>query len=257
MNCRQYPDAIQELADGTLGPVRRAELQTHLDQCDACRALAADLQKIHRAAASLDAVAPPAHVWLQIAGRLRQEGRVTDTVQPRRHMALLAIAATLLLAVAGSLYVLLPRAGQPGSPVASAPGDAARAGDAAAGSGGAAGNAPEADPVQSVGESFRLAEQHLQEGIAKLQEAAKSDPNVIDPQTSATLQKNLAIIDQAISESRAALNSEPQSAPARDSLFEALRQKVTLLQNTIALMNEMRKGNSAGAAQILDGGNKS
>ena len=48
------------------------------------------------------------------------------------------------------------------------------------------------------------------------------------------LQKNLQVIDQAIAESRAALRSEPQSAPARDSLFDALRRKVTLLQDTIA-----------------------
>jgi len=32
---------------------------------------------------------------------------------------------------------------------------------------------------------------------------------------------------------------------------------VALLQDTIALMNEMRKGNAAGAAQIVDGVNKS
>ena len=37
----------------------------------------------------------------------------------------------------------------------------------------------------------------------------------------------------------------------------ALRRKVALLQDTIALMNEMRKGNSAGAAQIVDSLNKS
>ena len=45
MYCKQYRDVIQELVDGTLGPVRRAELQTHLDQCDACTALASDLRK--------------------------------------------------------------------------------------------------------------------------------------------------------------------------------------------------------------------
>ena len=38
--------AIHELVDGTLGPVRRAELQTHLDVCAECRALVADLNKI-------------------------------------------------------------------------------------------------------------------------------------------------------------------------------------------------------------------
>ena len=71
------------------------------------------------------------------------------------------------------------------------------------------------------------------------------------------LQKNLQVIDQAIAESRSALKAEPLSAPARDSLFDALRRKVALLQDTIALMNEMRKGNAAGAGQIVDGVNKS
>ena len=75
---------------------------------------------------------------------------------------------------------------------------------------------------------------------------------MIDPQTAAMLQKNLRVIDEAIAESRAALGSEPQSAPARDSLFDALRRKVSLLQDTIALMNEMRKGNNAGAAQLVN-----
>ena len=70
------------------------------------------------------------------------------------------------------------------------------------------------------------------------------------------LQKNLQVIDQAIAESRAAFRSEPPSTPARDSLFDALRRKVSLLQDTIALMNEMRKGNAAGAAQLVDGVNK-
>lgn len=246
MNCEHYREAILELVDGTLGPVRRAELQTHLDRCDDCRALLADLQKIRAAAGSLDPVAPPDHVWMQIAGRLRQDGRVAATAEPRtRNLAVLALAATLLLAVGGSLYVLFPREG------ASVPQQQN------AGTVSTPGNASGTDAVQSVGDEFRLAEQHLQAGIAKLQEAAKADPDAIDPQTAATLQKNLAIIDTAIAESRAALNEEPQSAPARDSLFEALRQKVTLLQNTIALMNEMRKGNSAGAAQVLDGANKS
>ena len=110
---------------------------------------------------------------------------------------------------------------------------------------------------------FRLAEQHYQNAIAKLEQAARLDQAsadqtvAIDPQTAAMLQKNLQVIDQAIAESRSALRSEPQSAPARDSLFDALRRKVGLLQDTIALMNEMRKGNSAGAAQIVDGVNKS
>jgi hypothetical protein len=50
---------------------------------------------------------------------------------------------------------------------------------------------------------------------------------------------------------------EPQSAPARDTLFEALKRKVLVLQDTIALVNEIRKGNPAGTGQLVDGLNKS
>ena len=249
MHCNQYREAIQELADGTLGPVRRAELQTHLDLCDDCRKLAIDLQKIRAAASTLDPVRPPDHVWLKIAGQLRQEGRIVDAPPSRsRHIAAFAIAATLLLAIAASLYFL--RGLGPADPRTAAPA-------VQAGAPGPAGNAAPTDTVQSITDDLTTAERHYQSAIVKLEEATKSDDGTIDPQTAAILERNLQVIDQAIAESRSALQSEPQSAPARDSLFEALRKKVNLLQDTIALMNEMRKGNSAGAAQLIDGGSKS
>jgi len=242
--------------DGTLGSIRRAELERHLDECADCRAFAADLQAIRNATASLEPLAPPDGVWLQVAGRLLQEGRVAlppaRAAAPARHVALLAIAAALVLAVGASIVTLLPefRSNNVSQPpaVSASP---------------QPGNAPAEVAVQSVETEFRLAEQHYQNAIAKLEQAANldqasADQNAaIDPQTAAMLQKNLQVIDQAIAESRSALRSEPQSAPARDSLFDALRRKVGLLQDTIALMNEMRKGNSAGAAQIVDGVNKS
>ena len=249
MHCKQYRDVIQELVDGTLGPVRRAELQTHLDQCDDCRALVADLQKIRGAAGALPHPAPPQHVWLQIASRLHQEGRITRPVPARgRQLALLAIAATLVLAVGASIYVLLPL--RQNAATQSAQGGQGRGGSAA-------GNASGSDTVQSIADDLQIAEQHYQSAIEKLQRAADLKDGTIDAETAAVLQKNLQVIEGAISESRAALQTDPQSAPARESLFEALRQKVTLLQDTIALMNELRKGNSAGAAQIIDGANKS
>ena len=244
MSCQNYRDAIQELADGTLGPIRRAELQVHLDECPRCRALAADLVRIRDAAASLDRPLPPDRVWLQIAGRLRQQGRVAaDADAPRaskRRIAALAIAAALVAAVGASIVALLPRGG-----------------DQEATGMTQQGNAVPEDPVQSIANEFRLAEQHYQNAIAKLEQAATSDEDVLDPQTAAALKKTLQVVDQAIVESRDALRVEPQSAPARDALFEALKRKVVVLQDTLALMNEIRKGNPAGTAQLVDGLNKS
>jgi hypothetical protein len=239
MFCRHYNEAIQELVEGTLGPVRRAELQTHLDTCDTCRALAADLQKIRDAGTALPPLRPPDRVWERVAGQLRQEGRMSAAPAARTsYTALLAIAATLVIAIGGGLFIL--------QNLEPAPASVQTAGTPE-------GNATPDDAVQSITDDLTAAERHYQSAIQKLEAAVQTNDGSIAPELAAVLEKNLPVIDQAIAESRSALQSEPQSAPARDSLFEALRQKVNLLQDTIALMNEMRKGNSAGAAQIVDG----
>ena len=254
-----YRESIHELVDGTIGGIRRAELQRHLADCAECRAWLADMEAIRDAAGSLDPLEPPDGVWLQIAGRLHQEGRVARPPArqpaPARHVALLAIAASLLLAVGAAVVMLLPQyrtnnAGPRSAAIDTpAPTRGNPGGDVA---------------VESVEAEFRLAEQHYQNAIAKLEQAVRldqaasgRDSNTLDPQTAAMLQKNLQVIDQAIAESRSGLRTDPLSAAALASLFDALRRKVALLQDTIALMNEMRKGNSAGAAQIVDGLNKS
>jgi hypothetical protein len=46
---------------------------------------------------------------------------------------------------------------------------------------------------------------------------------------------------------------QPDSEPAQQSLLESFKTKVALLQDTVALINEMRKGNEAGAARIVSG----
>jgi tetratricopeptide (TPR) repeat protein len=250
-----YRESIEELIDGTIGAIRRAELERHLADCAECRSFLADMEAIRKTAESLEPLEPPDGVWLQIAGRLRQEGRVQAPPAPvpsrTPRYAMLAIAASLVLAVGVGIGLLVTQYRSPNTPAtASTPATQA--------------NAAESIDVESVEAEFRLAEQHYQNAISKLEQAARLDQaasgrgdNALDPQTAAMLQKNLQVIDQAIAESRAALRSEPLSASARDSLFDALKRKVALLQDTIALMNEMRKGNSAGAAQIVDGLNKS
>jgi anti-sigma factor RsiW len=242
MSCTRRAE-IQDLVDGTLGRFRAAELQQHIDSCDECRALLRDLEKIRGAAQSLDAMAPPDHVWLQIAGRLRQEGRVADrpSAQPsnRHQYAWLAIAAALVLAVGASLFVVFPRQRASSGSVQQS-------------------NAAASDAVQSGVEDLRQAEQLLQSGVSKLKEGLGSDEQALPAAVTATLDSNLQILDQAIAESSTALQREPQNAAARNSLFDALQRKISLLQDTIALMNEMRKGNAAGVAQVVEGsGNKS
>jgi anti-sigma factor RsiW len=240
----EWTEAIQERVDGTLGRIRDAELQQHLDVCPECRALLEDLEKVRDAAGSLEVRRPADHVWLQIAGRLRQEGRVHDRASrppsaARLQYAWLAIAATLVLAVGAAVFMVFERTTPPGNAPSSAQS-----------------NAGGGDAVQSGVEDLRQAEKLLQSGVAKLKEGMGSDQQALPAETARTLDQNLQILDQAIADSTAALRQDPQNTAARTSLFDALQRKISLLQDTIVLMNEMRKGNAAGAAQVGEG-NKS
>jgi anti-sigma factor RsiW len=242
--CERYLNAIQELVDGTLGPIRRAELELHLESCDACRALAEDLQALATAAQALEPLTPPGRTWQQIATRLRAEGRAGSTgpgVVRRHSVAILALAAALVLVVGSSLYLLmrltpaLPKA--PG-PIASAPGPGTQ--------GQPQGNAAAGAPVQAVDIATELAltEKHFQNAIEQA--------STTDPATAAVLQKNLLVMNEAIAESRKALEADPHNRSTQ--LYEMLKRKIRFLQDTIALMNSMRQGDAAGAAEIVESG---
>jgi hypothetical protein len=103
---------------------------------------------------------------------------------------------------------------------------------------------------------LKLAEEHYQKAIAGLELITRKESAALDPQVAAVLQKNLEVIDHAIGESRAALQTQPTSDVAQESLFDALRNKVALLQDTVVLINEMRKGNPEGTARAVSGLNQ-
>ena len=113
------------------------------------------------------------------------------------------------------------------------------------------------DLVQSIESELALAASHYERAIANLEQVARASDSPLDPDVTATLRKNIELIDQAIEDSRAALKAEPDSRIAQESLFDAFRKKVSLLSDTIALMNELRKGNADGAARVVEGLNKS
>lgn len=253
MACEQYLVWIQEKVDGTIGSIRRAQLDLHLNECAACRALLEDLQRIHDAAANLPALAPPDRAWLQIAGRLRQEGRIReDATAPSRNRvgrftnrpdaAWLAIAAALVIAAGSGALLLVPRdvpssQTQIGATTPAATAPAAPASDT-----------PTIDAVNAVED----AQAKFEQAIEDLEKVAKANQQALDPGTSATIEKNLGILDQAIADNRVAVKAEPANVAARETLFDALRQKVSLLQDTISVINEMRKGNNAAAAQLVN-----
>ena len=229
---------ITDYVDGSQGAGDRAAIDTHLEDCGACRALVADFRELRRAAAALEAMEPPPRTWPRIAQALRQlaVGSRQSAVDSRQSAGgwrlatvWLAAAAALVLATAGGFWMnRTPRDG--------------------------AGTVPAAEPsAQAIDAELVQAEQHYQKAISGLERIANAENGALDSQTAATLQKNLAVVDEAITESRAALQTQPNSAPAQRSLLDSFKAKVDLLQSTVALINEMRKGDEAGAAQIVSG----
>jgi anti-sigma-K factor RskA len=244
-------DQLNAFADRTIDATDRAPIETHLASCAACRQMVDDLREILQATGSLELREPPVRAWTRIeraialdSGTTRNtprgqntqdnsDARAPRTPRSAGTIGWLAAAAALVLAtVVGVRY--LPSRGVPPAVPQSAD----------------AGAAPNSAHVEA---ELREAEAHYENAIKGLEQIAKTEQAALDPNTAATLQKNLAVIDQAITESRAAVRSQPTSEPAQQSLIENFKTKIGLLQDTVALINEMRKGNEAGAARIVSG----
>lgn len=259
MSCTEFTTALSELADGRLAGEARVRVERHLADCAACRALLADLRQMKQLARALPKVAPPEDLWNKVSARLDAETGASKVVplEPRRrwlpasHTAwgLMAAAAVLLMAVSTGIVLLVQRS-------APAPGGQAASNPAATQQGAprtASAHGSTADLVESVEVEMQQAAQHYEKALAGLEQAAREGQGVLDTTTAAVLRKNVGVLDQAIRESQAALREQPTSEPARTSLFEALQRKVQLLRDTVDLINEMRKGNQAGAAEIVSG----
>ena len=235
MQCTDIRDRLSLLVDGDLPETERAAVEDHLVACAACRGLRHDLERVRRAAATLGPIDPPDHVWLQVAGQMRiQQPASRRLLQLRRstvHRSAvgqwLGIAAALFVTTIASYYFVRST-----PPPATLPSNAATTAS-----------------VETIAEELDLAMKHYDKAILELEALAKSDNDAIDPVMAETLAQNVRTINTAIEESRAALKQNPGSEPARESLFEALRRKVGVLQATVNLMNEMRKGNQVGAVQ--------
>jgi anti-sigma factor RsiW len=243
-----HPDelVINDYVDAALDPAARAEVERHVAACLECRRLVDDLRELRREARALAPMTPPPRAWTEIDRALRSKkglsGFLTGSGARRATVYWFAAAATVVMATAvGVRYLTSVRPSAPS--VATAP----------AASGGASASADNRELAKSVEDDLLQAEQHYQRAITGLEQIANAEKGELDPQTAATLQKNLSVIDQAINESRAALKAQPTSEPAQQSLLDSFRTKISLLQDTVALINEMRKGNDAGAAKIVSG----
>jgi hypothetical protein len=243
VKCQDAQQALDARLNGTLKREEAEALDAHVASCGDCRALLDDALRLQAELRLIGTEGPSPRVWDRIAARLEADPSFQRLAEasvaadaPRRGVdwRWLALAAARVIVIGGSL-LLMRRTLGPETPAPAVAGATTPPGDTGA-------------LVTSIEGELDLAAKHYENAIAGLERVASEGETPLDPAVMATVRENLEIIDQAIDDSRQALRTDPQSQMAQESLFDAFRRKVALLQDTIALMNELRRGAPARTA---------
>jgi hypothetical protein len=189
-------------AQGLLSAAEAERFETHLTTCAACAALLESLEPALPEAARLPRALEPAEdLWPGISSRIGvRAGRIA---LPRW---ILAAAAVVLVAVSSGVTALVLR--QPAPP-----------------------------PVPASGALAALEAQYLG-AAAELDSALSLARTRLTPATVATIERNLAVIDSALAESRRALAGDPGNVTLEQLVLAAWRQKMDFLRRATALASE-------------------
>jgi hypothetical protein len=217
ISCDHAQSLVSDRLDGALSDTQRAQLDAHLNGCADCRAVAADLEKLHADAAALPLLTPSRDLWAGIEARL--DAKVVSihaqrTFQLRFTGRQLAAAAAVLMAVTagGTWFVTTRNAGL--APSA---------------------NVPSAARTELVSVANQKGVAVYQGEIAKLKDIIEQRRADLDPKTVAILEKNLKLIDTAIAECQAALAANPASAFLAEQLNRTYDTKLDLLRSAALL----------------------
>jgi len=211
IGCNEFLNQLGDWMEGK----RSADARVHLSLCGECRALLADLDAIHDAAPALafDDPEPSPRIWLAVRAQLEHEGLIH--IHPDRQ-PVASRASTHWFDV---IFAAVPRPVLAGAYLAAL----IAAGAALTGLGSARVNnarwlSRTEDATQPLSAQLDTAEQDT---FSTLKHA--------DPAVTASLQKNLAIVDNYIALCEKSVREDPQDEAARDYLYGAYQQKADLL----------------------------
>jgi anti-sigma factor RsiW len=209
MTCDDAALLIDDHVDGACDPATAAAVDRHLSTCERCRALAADLSRIRAAARMLGPVAPPEHVWAGIQATLQAQAPEAPSVGWRQP---LAAAAGFALIVSALSWV--------GTHLPAAPAGVQLA------------EAQADDQFQQAEAAYQMAIDDLELIATEADAPALAEPAFV------ALHASLVDLDEAIDEARERLSVEPDDEFSQDSLLTALDNKVVLLQDAVALLEQ-------------------
>lgn len=195
MNCRQVDEFLDDYLEGRLAPGETALIEVHLRDCAACRDGCQRLRGVLEQAAALPGqIEPPTDLWPGIAGRI-EKGKVVSLLTPDsrrsswRVWVSLAAAAVLLVAITATLTWRLTS-----RPVQTVPPGGL---DATGG---------------VVLSTYKAAEPQYEAAMTALMAEFDRQRDHLSPHTVAEIERNLKIIDKALSHAKQALEQDPSNA---------------------------------------------
>jgi hypothetical protein len=238
-NRNEHPEWTERLSDyvaGELSPDSHADVEEHLAGCGGCRLALEEIRTVIATAAELGELDPPRDLWGGIAATIqapRPSAVVEDKViafpapartSPTEHEAGAPpsvdawrvafsmpqlVAACMALVAVSSLATWAAAPGQRGAPLAEAP-------------------LPVAEAVVTA--STGAPPIALAEELELLERALAESRGALDPNTVRVLERNLAVIEQAIEESRQALAQDPENDFLAEHLERVYERKLSFLQ---------------------------
>lgn len=225
-----WTERLSDYLDGDLTGAEITACEAHLAACAECREVLAGLRLVISTAQGDADRMPAADLWPGVLAQIApvETGAVIPIDrQPRRSagpsptrsysftLPQLALAASLLIAVsAGVAYLAAGR-------VSEAPVTAEHAIQAYA--------EPVLPPSAAV-ERANFADAQYDQAVADLEKILVDLRDELNPQTVRVIERNLAAIDQAIAEARAALDADPANTFLNSHLADARRKKLELLR---------------------------
>jgi hypothetical protein len=201
----QWTNKLSDYLDNELDAGHRAALEAHLVTCANCRVTLDELRAVVARAKALEDRAPAKDLWFGIRSQIAQA-----PATPKRRFSfsvpqLLAASIALVLLSGGGVWMALQRReplGRPGTTIA----------------------------VTSASWT-----RHTDVAIVELQDALTRNESRLDTATVRIVRQNLAVIDRAIADARAALESDPGNTYLNLHLAATMRRKVELLRRVNAL----------------------
>lgn len=204
ITCKEFLDDLEPWMEGE----RASDAEAHLRTCSRCRGVVEDLNAIGDAGRAWAATEPepPSHLWPLLRARLEQEGLIRERRPgwsermarwfgfiPRPALA----SAFLALLIVLTLVVGLPNGRR--------------------------------DTREQWLEGTRVSTAPLGQHLTAAEESTISTFRNPNPEATASLHKNLAIVDNYIALCEKSVREEPDNELARDYLYDAYHQKADLI----------------------------